>query len=160
MRDVPASRQIQETAQDYSGFGLKLQTPTPKSAARKLAIGTFERSIEEQVGAGQCAGAIDLLVSSGDSASRRRPVPRKRPISADRSTVSHSRWASTLKMLLGLMRLSNAATSRFGDAALAQVRATEVDLAARDTQAQPLAASTVWASSKRLRSQLPNLSVR
>src|SRR5262249_40167588 len=30
--------------------------------ARMLAIGTFERSIEEQVGAGQCAGAIDLLV--------------------------------------------------------------------------------------------------
>jgi hypothetical protein len=26
------SRQIQETAQDYPGFGLKLQTPTPKSA--------------------------------------------------------------------------------------------------------------------------------
>jgi hypothetical protein len=32
MRGVRLPRQIQETAQDYSGFGLKPQTPTPKTA--------------------------------------------------------------------------------------------------------------------------------
>jgi hypothetical protein len=32
MRRAGQWRQIQEKAQDYSGFGLKLQTPTPKSA--------------------------------------------------------------------------------------------------------------------------------
>jgi hypothetical protein len=43
------SRQIQEKAQDYSGFGLKPQTPTPKSAqlaSRARACGTRHRDLD------------------------------------------------------------------------------------------------------------------
>jgi hypothetical protein len=37
MRGMPAIAQIQEKAQDYSGFGLKSQTPARKSATTRLA---------------------------------------------------------------------------------------------------------------------------
>jgi hypothetical protein len=43
MHGGPQSRQLQENAQDYSGFGLKSQTPAPKSAQLPLARAASNR---------------------------------------------------------------------------------------------------------------------
>jgi hypothetical protein len=58
------SRQIQEKAQDYSGFGLKSQTPTPKSAqlaSRAPARAELAMLEAEAVAAGR--SLIDLAAS-------------------------------------------------------------------------------------------------
>src|SRR5215831_2438763 len=104
-------------------------------ARRAKMLPTGSTSTAQPSSRTQATKRSRISLSSGDTARRRKPVSRKRPIWADRPMVAHNRSASTLRLLSGFMRLSMTVSSRLGDTALAQVWAAEVELAISNSRA-------------------------